>query len=43
MPGTRAIRAGGLLVKEPAGKPGAHTWAQFLAEKLSRTLTGTRP
>lgn len=43
MAGTRAIRAGDLLVKEPAGKPGAHTWEQFLAEKLSRTLTGTRP
>lgn len=26
MPGTRAIRAGGLLVKEPAGEPGVHTW-----------------
>lgn len=30
MPGTRAIRAGGLLVKEPAGKPGAHTWRSSL-------------
>jgi uncharacterized protein YbjT (DUF2867 family) len=35
LPGTRAIRAGGLLVKQPAGKLGVHTWQQFLAEKLS--------
>jgi uncharacterized protein YbjT (DUF2867 family) len=34
MPGTKAIRAGGLLVQEPGGKRGVRTWRQFLAEKL---------
>jgi uncharacterized protein YbjT (DUF2867 family) len=34
LPGTRAIRAGGLLVHEPTSKQGVHTWEDFLAEKL---------
>jgi uncharacterized protein YbjT (DUF2867 family) len=35
MPGTGAIRAGGLLVKDPAAKPGVTTWQVFLASKLN--------
>jgi len=35
MPGTSAIRAGGLLVKDPAGKTGDTTWQEFLAKKLN--------
>jgi uncharacterized protein YbjT (DUF2867 family) len=34
MPGTRAIRAGGLLVREPAHDSGLRTWEEFLAERL---------
>lgn len=37
MPGTRAIRAGGLLVREPAGRHGRQTWDEFLAEKTTST------
>jgi hypothetical protein len=35
MPGTGAIRAGGLLVKDPAGETGVTTWQEFLAKKLN--------
>jgi uncharacterized protein YbjT (DUF2867 family) len=35
MPGTGAIRAGGLLVKDPAAKTGVTTWQEFLAKKLN--------
>ena len=34
LPGTGAIRAGGLLVKDPAAKTGVTTWQEFLAENL---------
>jgi len=33
MPGTSAIRAGGLVVKDPAGTMGVGTWQEFLASK----------
>jgi uncharacterized protein YbjT (DUF2867 family) len=34
IPGTRAIRAGALLVGQPAQEQGIHTWADFLAARL---------
>jgi hypothetical protein len=38
IPGTGTIRAGGLLVKDPAGKTGVITWQEFLAKKLKRNV-----
>jgi uncharacterized protein YbjT (DUF2867 family) len=34
IPGTRAIRAGALLVQQPAQGQGARTWEEFLATRL---------
>jgi uncharacterized protein YbjT (DUF2867 family) len=36
MPGTRAVRGGGLLVGERTNGVGRRTWEQFLAERLKR-------
>ena len=35
MPGIRAIRAGGLLLQEPAQASGLRAWEEFLAKRLS--------
>jgi uncharacterized protein YbjT (DUF2867 family) len=34
LPGTRAVRAGALLVQQPAAGQGVHSWEEFLATKL---------
>jgi uncharacterized protein YbjT (DUF2867 family) len=36
MPGTKAIRAGALLVQDPASQPGTRTWEDFLANRIGR-------